>query len=258
MLIDTHAHLNDERLLPIVSDVVSNMDSDGLSRIITVGYDYESSRVNQQLARDYDNVYFTVGVHPHDSKTYSQEMEDYFVATIKDDAKCVALGEIGLDYYYDLSERDVQKKIFVRQLDLANELSIPVAIHLRDAYGDMVNLLRDNRNKLKNGVILHCYSGSKELVKEFSKYDMFYSFGGAITFRNATDKPDVVRAVPRDRIMLETDCPYMTPVPYRGKTNLPQYVSLVRDKMAEILGIEKEEIENITTDNARALFTRLQ
>ncbi len=258
MLIDTHAHLNDERLLPIAGDIVSSMKADGLDKIITVGYDYDSSVVNQQLAQRYEDVYFTVGVHPHDAKTYTQEIEDYFFATVKEDAKCVALGEIGLDYYYDLSDREVQKAVFVRQLDLAHSLHIPVAIHLRDAYGDMTRLLKDNKSKLQDGVILHCYSGSKELVKEFAKYDMFYSFGGAITFKNAVDKPDVVRAVPRDRLMLETDCPYMTPVPHRGKTNIPSYVNLVADKVAEILGLDRKEVEELTTNNAHTLFSRLK
>ncbi len=258
MLIDTHAHLNDERLLPLVPEIVSRMEDRGLTSIVTVGYDYDSSKTGEVLARDYDNVYFTVGVHPHDAKTYTQDIEDYFANTLKNNAKCIALGEIGLDYYYDLSPREVQQEIFVRQLDLANALKMPVAIHLRDAYGDMMTLLKDNKSKLAHGIILHCYSGSKELVKELARYDAFFSFGGAITFKNAVDKPDVVRTVPRDRIMLETDCPYMTPVPYRGQTNLPEYVSLVRDKVAEILDIDREEVDDITTRNAKTLFSRLK
>ncbi len=257
MLIDTHAHLNDERLLTDVDSIVQSMVEDGLSKIITVAYDYESSKINKELCSKYDRLYYTVGVHPHDSKTYSSEIADYIYDAVKTDKKCVAVGEIGLDYYYDLSERSVQKRVFVEQLDLAHSLRIPVAIHLRDAYGDMVELLKTNRDKLKDGVILHCYSGSKELVKEFSKYDMFYSFGGAITFKNATEKPEVIRAIPRDRIMLETDCPYMTPVPFRGKTNLPKYVNLVADKLAEIWGVDRAEVEELTTHNANTLFTRL-
>ncbi len=258
MLIDTHAHLNDERLIPLVDEIATSMKEDGLSKIITVGYDYDSSKVNKDIASKYQNIYYTVGVHPHDSKTYNQEIIDFIYDAVKKDAKCVAVGEIGLDYYYDLSERSVQKRVFVEQLDLAHTLHIPVAIHLRDAYGDMVELLKTNKDKLTDGVILHCYSGSRELVKEFSKYDMFYSFGGAITFKNAVDKPDVIRAISKDRIMLETDCPYMTPVPYRGKTNFPKYVNLVADRCAEILGIEREELEDITTRNAHTLFTRLK
>lgn len=252
-MIDTHVHLNDERLSPHIDEIVGSMPSDGISALINVGYDIPSSELALKQAENYDGVYCALGVHPHDASTYDRAAEEFLVKA-SSSPKCVAIGEIGLDYYYDLSPRAVQKDVFVRQLDLAHSLKKPVVIHLRDAYGDMLPLLKENKDKLEYGVLLHCYSGSAEMLKEFCKLGAYFAYGGAITFKNATEKPAVVRATPIDRLLLETDCPYMTPVPYRGQTNYPRYVSLVRDRVAEILSKDVEEIDAITTDNAGRFF----
>lgn len=253
MIIDSHAHLNDKRLLPYVDKIVSDMANDNLKAIINVGYDRESSEVSFDLASRYQDIYAVVGVHPHDSNKATTKDYERF-AELAAHKKVLAIGEIGLDFYYDYSERDIQQKVFLEQMDLAYNLQMPMVLHLRDAYQLMYNLLKENKHKLKYGAVLHCYSGSKEMLLEFAKLDLYFSYGGAITFKNATDKPDIVRSTPIERIMLETDCPYMTPVPFRGKTNYPKYTNLVCDKMSEILGMEKTELEKITVKNTERFF----
>ncbi|MFI3228604.1 MAG: TatD family hydrolase [Bacillota bacterium] len=250
MIIDTHAHLTDERLINEVPTIVSDMAKDNLKSIITVGYDRQSSEQGYKLSCTHKGIYCAVGIHPHDAKNVTQADYDYF-ASVASAKEVVAYGEIGLDYYYDLSERDVQKAVFCEQLELAHSLKKPVAIHLRDAYEDMSRLLKENKHYIQHGMVIHCYAGSEEMLKEYNKYDSYYSFGGAITFKNAK-KDDIVRAIPKNRLLLETDCPYMTPVPYRGKTNYPKYVNIVAERVKEMM--PEIDIEGLTTANAEELF----
>ena len=257
MLIDTHCHLNDEKLLCDVDRIVDDFAKDNLESAICVGYDMPSSELAVTLANKYGKVYAAVGVHPHDADTLDDEACQRLLELTKD-GKVVGFGEIGLDYYYDLSEREVQKSAFAKQIELANQASLPVVLHVRDAYEDTRKILFDMRNYIQNGLLLHCYSGSSEYVKIFDKLGAYYAFGGAITFKNAKHNLESLAVVAKDRLLLETDCPYMTPVPYRGKTNEPRYVALVAQKAAEALGVSVEEIENITTQNAKRLFARLK
>lgn len=254
MLIDTHAHLNDERLYPEIPEIVNNMAKDGLKGIINVGYDLKSSRISVELAEKHENIYAAVGVHPHDAKYYSDKARDYFIKAAEN-PKVVAIGEIGLDFHYDYSPRDVQKRVFAEQLQLAHSLNLPVIIHLREAYEEMYALLNENKELLTSGFVLHCYSGSAEMAARYDRFDPYYSFGGAITF--AKHKDIVIKSIRKDRLLLETDCPYMTPAPFRGKLNRPAYVRYAGERMAEFLGVSSEEIEKITTENARRLFRRL-
>ena len=250
MLIDTHAHLNDERLRPLISEIMGSMQEKGLGAIINVGYDRPSSELALNQAKEYDNLYAVVGIHPHDAK--AQTADDYlFFERASADKKVVAIGEIGLDFYYDLSDRDVQKRVFIEQLELAHSLKLPVVMHVRDAYGLALEILKENKRFLEYSGVMHCYAGSKELLKDFVDLGLYASFGGVTTFKNF-GKADVVKSCPKDRLLLETDCPYMTPVPYRGKTNLPEYVTLVRDKIQEWR--DDVDVESITTQNARRLF----
>lgn len=249
-MIDTHAHINDARLLPLADAIASSMAQDGLSHIINVGWDAASSITAVELAERYNGFFAAVGIHPHDAKNASPDVYDSLCALAKR-PKVVAYGEIGLDYYYDLSDREVQKIVFCEQLELADGLKLPVIIHLRDAYADMLALLKSNKNLLKHGFVLHCYSGSAEIAAEYAKLGAYFSFGGAVTFKNA-DKEPVLKAIPSDRLMLETDCPYMTPVPYRGKDNLPRYISLVEGKIQE--WFPDKDIAWLTSENARRFF----
>lgn len=257
MIIETHCHLNDERLLCDADRIVGNFEGDNIECAICVGYDIPSSECAVALADKYPKVYSAIGVHPHDATTLDDKACDVLRGLAKDD-KVVAIGEIGLDYYYDLSPREVQKDAFKKQIVLAHELKLPLILHVRDAYEDTRQMLVEMKDYLTNGVLLHCYSGSSEMVKVFDKFDCYYAFGGAITFKNAKHNLEALATVPKDRLLLETDCPYMTPVPYRGKTNEPKYISLVASKMSQVLEMPVEEIEKITTNNAKRLFNRIK
>lgn len=257
MLIDTHCHLNDEKLLCNADRIVASFKDDGLESAICVGYDMPSSECAVTLAEKFEEIYAAVGVHPHDADTLDDEACQRILELAKH-KKVVAIGEIGLDYYYDLSEREVQKSSFAKQIELANQAELPIALHVRDAYEDTRKILFDMKGYIKNGLLLHCYSGSSEYVKIFDKLDAYYAFGGAITFKNAKHNLESLAVVPKGRLLLETDCPYMTPVPFRGKINEPKYVSLVAQKAAQVLGMSVEEIEEITTQNAKRLFTRMK
>ena len=252
MLFDAHAHLNDDDLFPKAEALRGEYLENGVGYVVNAGYDIPSSQKGRILADTYPECFFTVGLHPHDSKLADQTLYE----NIKDLAshpKCVAVGEIGLDYHYDLSPRDVQAKVFVSQLEVAHALKKPVVIHLREAYGDFDKLIFDNKGYIQDGILLHCYSGSAEQASNvYNKLDAYYSFGGAITF--AKNKGIVLSSIPKDRIMLETDCPYMTPVPFRGRENSPKYLPLVRDKMAELLSLSSAEVEKMTTENSKRFY----
>ena len=256
-MIDVHAHICDDTLLPFAEKIVSEMASDGLSAIIDRSYCPRSAKIALENAKKYARVFCTLGVHPAEYIKYSSEIELEFTRLYRTEKKVVAIGEIGLDYHYPELPKDKQWEVFERQLTLAGSLNAPVVLHVRDAIGDAYSILRNHENDLKGGVLLHCYSGSKEMVKQFDRFDCYYSFGGAVTFKNATEKPDVIRAISYDRILLETDCPYMTPVPFRGKTNFPAYVGLTCKKIAEILDKSFEDVDQTTEQNAKRLFPRL-
>ncbi len=213
-MIDSHAHITDDAFDDETRErIVSQMRADGLQAICEIGADRRSSERALALAERCDDVYCALGTHPHDSK----DLTDADIAFYRRHAshpKVVAIGEIGLDYHYDLSARDVQRDAFARQLELADEVELPVCLHVREAIADALDLLQAYRNKLRRGVLLHCYTGSVESLRDFNRFDCYYALGGAVTFRNAR-KEDVIRAIPRDRLLIETDCPYMTPVPYR-------------------------------------------
>ncbi len=256
MMIDTHCHLNDEKLLPETDRIVKEFEAEGIESAICVGYDAPSSERAFELAEKYDDLYAAIGIHPHDATTADYDKYERF-ATMSSSKKVVAIGEIGLDYHYDLSPRAIQKGAFVEQIELAYTLGLPIILHIRDAYEEARRVLYEQSRYLTNGVLLHCYSGSAEMVRDFDRIDAYYAFGGAITFNNAKRNLEALKAVPKDRLVLETDCPYMTPVPYRGKVNEPKHIKLVATKAAEVLGMAFDEIESLTSKNAKTLFTRM-
>lgn len=256
MLIDTHCHLNDERLAIEAGKIIAEFPLHMIESAICVGYDMPSSEAAAKLAFEHENVYAAVGIHPHDASSANYDAYER-LSTLSSSSKVVAIGEIGLDYHYDLSPREIQRGVFAEQLELADVLGLPVVLHIRDAYDDARRILFDNRKYLDNGLLLHCYSGSSEFVKIFGEFDAYFAFGGAITFTSAKHNLEALRAVPQDRLLLETDCPYMTPVPFRGKINRPEYICYVADKVAAELGIERAELDKITTANAKRLFVRM-
>ncbi len=250
MFFDSHAHLNDERFDEDREELIASLNQNGISNVVNIGADLKTSRESIELAEKYDFIYASVGVHPHDV----EEMTDADLDTLTNMSKhekVVAIGEIGLDYYYDNSPRELQRKWFRAQMELANKLNLPVIIHSRDAMGDTLEILKEC--PVKAGV-LHCYSGSIESAKEILKLGYYISFAGPVTFKNAKGLTEAAKYVPLDKILIETDCPYLAPEPYRGKRNSSLYVSEVAKKIAELKGITVEEVAKVTMENAKRVF----
>lgn len=256
MIIDSHAHLNDERLEPEAKRIVESFKDDNIDCCVIVGASLESSKLALKQAIEL-NQYALIGTHPEDAREVDDKVLDIYRKMAKDE-HVLGIGEIGLDYHFEDGEpRDIQPEAFEKQLELSIELEMPVVLHVRDAYNDAYNMLKKYDKYLKNGILLHCYSGSSEMVKQFNQFDCYYALGGAITFKNAK-KEDVIKTIPRNRLLLETDCPYMAPTPFRGQTNEPKYINFVAKKIAEVLEIDVKEVENITNENTRRLFKRLK
>jgi TatD DNase family protein len=248
-IFDTHAHYNDKAFNEDRANLLDSFSESGILGVINCGTNIEESKKSIQLAENYDFVYCAVGFHPEDISTANEN----YLSEIKELAmheKCVAIGEIGLDYYWVKDNKEEQKRFFTEQLALANELSLPVIIHSRDAHADTLEILKKHRPK----GVLHCFSGSVEVMNEALKLGLYIGLGGAVTFKNARVPLEVAKSVPLERLLLETDCPYMTPVPFRGKRNQSTYISYVAEKIAEVKNLTKEEILTAANNNARNLF----
>lgn len=251
-LFDSHCHLEDDRFAQDRPEVMARMEAAGVSRCLLAGSDMDTSERIAALSREHANVYGVVGVHPHEAKTWTEECEARIRAWLSQE-RIVGIGEIGLDYYYDLSPREKQQEVFVRQLLLAHRLGVPVCFHIRDAHGDVLEILRAHRSELPSGVV-HCYSGSVECAREYLDMGFYISFAGPVTFKNANKLLDVARFVPRDRLMVETDSPYLAPVPMRGQRNEPAYVRYVSQKVAELRTLSLEELADIAARNTCCLY----
>ncbi|MEK8133034.1 TatD family hydrolase [Paenibacillus filicis] len=252
MLIDTHAHLNAPQFDEDRHEVIARARDNGIGRIVNVGFNRETIPTSLALAEQYDFIYSTVGWHPTDAKDMTEEDLAWIESLCSHD-KVVAIGEIGLDYYWDTSPKDVQDRVFRDQIRLARKVGLPIAIHNRDAHHDVVQTLREERASEVGGV-MHCYSGSWETAKLCLDMNFYISFGGPVTFKNARQPKEVLEKVPLDRLLIETDAPYLAPHPYRGKRNESAYVRLVAETAAEIKGISLEELAEITSRNAMELF----
>ncbi len=251
MFVDVHAHLIDDRF-ESPSKVVETANFFGVEKIISAGSNYETSLKSNEFARKTSGVYSTVGVHPEDCDEYGQ-VEEKLAKLAKND-KVIAIGEIGLDYHYENFDKEKQKEVFLKQIILADKLSLPVVIHSRDAMADTMEILKENKERLKHGGIFHCYSGSVEEAKEILKLGFSFSFGGVCTFKNAKKCVEVINFLPLENIMLETDCPYLSPEPHRGEINEPKNIPFIAEKIASIKGISLEDVAKITTKNAERVF----
>lgn len=252
MFFDSHAHYYDEQYNPDRNEVLKKAYDSGVKYVLSASSDVASAIENISLARQFDFVYAAVGIHPHNVI----DLNNNIISAMADFAafpKVVAIGEIGLDYFYDNATREAQKIAFAKQIYMALNLKLPIIVHDRDAHEDTLAILK-NENARQTGGVLHCFTGSVEMAREVLKNNFYISIAGPVTFKNAKKLIDVVKYVPDDRLMIETDCPYLTPEPFRGKRNDSGYIRYTAEKIAEIKGRTVEEIAQITTANAKRLF----
>ena len=255
MIIDSHIHLDDERYREDLDEVLERAKQGGVERYIIPGADIRTLERAVELAEKYDSVYFAVGIHPYDKEQYDEEALKRYI----EHPKCVAVGECGLDYFRlegtdeeKAEEKAAQKEVFVAQIALAKRYNKPLIIHIRDASHDSKMILLE-QNAGEVGGVLHCFNADEELLS-LAKENFYFGIGGVLTFTNARKLVNVLPKIPLEKLIIETDGPYLTPHPHRGKRNEPLYTTLVRDKMADILELDGQKIEQLTTENAQRLF----
>ena len=256
MYIDTHAHLNYEGKYGDFAQLLHAIRGAGVDKVIDVGWDLASSQLAAKQAAQEPMLYFAAGIHPSDAACAKDGDLDGIAALLAH-PKGVAVGEIGLDYHYADTDKAKQARTFCAQLDLAHALGLPVVIHSRDATEDTLDLLRQNRAKLAAGGVMHCFSGSPETAREYIRLGLYISFAGPVTFKNARRADEAARAIPADRLLAETDSPYLAPEPLRGTLNTPANVPLVYAKLAALRGEDPEELTVQICKNAHTLFTKL-
>lgn len=253
MLFDTHAHLDDPALYPDIDNVLKRAKEDGVTLINSVGCDWRSSLLNVHLAEKHpEMIYASVGVHPSEVADIDEQVLAKLLELAKT-PRVIGWGEIGLDYHYENTNKELQQKYLRLQISLAKEAGKPIIIHDRDSHQDVVDILQEEHAGI-NGGILHCFSGSWEMAKQCLKMGFFISFAGPLTYKNARVPVEVAGKVPLDMVLVETDSPYLTPHPFRGKTNEPARVIYTAEKLAQIRGMDYEEIAEITTANAKRIF----
>ena len=249
-MIDTHSHINCIEEFTI-DEIITNAENNGVEKIILPAAYPSDIDIVFDIANKYENVYGLLGVHPSEVKDWDDNLTDK-IKKYSENKKIIGIGEIGLDYYWDKSFNDLQKEVFIKQIKLANELNLPISIHDREAHKDTYDILKEyNKN---SQIIMHCFSGSVEFAKECVKEGWYIALGGVVTFKNAIKMKEVAKNIPIENLLLETDAPYLTPVPYRGKTNQPAYVKYVAEEIARLRDTSFEEIDRITTQNAERVF----
>ena len=252
-MIDSHCHINDSLYIGNPAEYVKEAQKAGVFEFLVVGFDIPSSIDAVNIAKQFKGCFSAVGVHPSDVKKI--ELKDLKqIEEIAKQDKVIAIGEIGLDYYWDKEEaaKDKQKEFFIKQIEIANKLDLPISIHCREAIDDCLQILKSN--PVKRGGIMHCFAGSVESAKEFIKLGFLVGFGGTVTFKNAVRPKEVVASIPSTSYVLETDAPYLTPDPYRGKENHSKYLYLVRNKIAELRNITPEQVEKESNENFKRVF----
>ena len=254
MIVDTHCHLDDERYKDDIDTVLKNAQEKGVEKFIIPGADPKTLQRAVELSETYESIYFSVGVHPYDAQNYDKSYLETFV----NHPKCVAIGECGLDYFRlpqkeeeIKAEKALQKKVFIEQILWAKELKKPLIVHVRESSADCLELLDTHAGEI--GGVLHCYNADESLLK-LAKKNFYYGIGGVLTFKNAKKLVNVYPKIPHDKLLIETDAPYLTPHPHRGERNEPSYTALVAEKMAELSHMDSSHIENISTENAHRLF----
>ena len=251
MLFDTHAHMNDPVFDEDRDEILRGLADKGVSLVMNPGCSLENSRQAVELAQTYDFMYAAVGSHPDTADEVNEEVIEEYRKLCKLCSKVKAIGEIGVDYYYETIPREIQLKAFRMQMELARELNLPVIIHERNAHDDGMRVVKEFKDVTG---VFHCYSGSAEMARQLVDMGWYIGFTGVLTFKNARKAVETAERIPLDRIVLETDCPFMAPEPFRGKRNDPGYLYRMAERLAEIRGISVEEVHQITTENAKRLY----
>ena len=252
-MIDSHCHINDELYRNNTAEYVKEAEKAGVFQFLVVGFDEKSSEEAVDISHNNESCFAAIGIHPSDAKK-ALPGDLGKIKKLGSDRKVIAIGEIGLDYYWDKDEdvKAQQKEYFIKQINIANELNLPISIHCRDAIEECLQILKEN--PVKRGGIMHCYAGSLEMSSEFIKLGFLLGLGGTVTFKNSVRPKEVAAHIPSDSYVLETDAPYLTPHPYRGKENHSKYLYLVRDQIAELRGVSPEQVEKETTENFKRVF----
>lgn len=263
-MIDSHCHLNDEKFNSDIDNVISTYLNAGITKVLNVGASYKDSIICHNQAKMYDSVYYSIGVHPEDCKVYSEEKfeelindcltnKEFIIRDKNDKNKLLAIGEIGLDYYWTKDNKETQKEVFESQIKLAQKYNLPIIIHNRDASGDILEILKKNA-PYKYGGIIHCFSASLEWAREVLNLGFYISFSGSITYKNSTNLQNVAKQIPIDKILVETDSPYLAPLSIRGQRNEPKNVIETAKLIANLKNINMEEFDKIITNNFNKLF----
>ena len=253
MIFDSHCHLNDENLYPRIDEVIEDAKKTGVNKFLVVGYDLLSSQLAAKIASEYEECYAAIGIHPTEiPHTTEQDYEE--LKKLVKNPKVVAIGEIGLDYHWvkDLKQREIQKEWFIKQIEFANDCKLPISIHNRESNEDCLKILKEHIPTY--GGVMHCYSGSVEMIDDVLKLGLMISLGGPVTFTNAKTPKEVAEEVPLDKLIIETDSPYLTPHPHRGEKNEPKHICLVLDEIARLRNISKKHLEQVIYENTLRLF----
>lgn len=252
MIFNVHTHLNDDSQYEEVKELINECLKNKVNKLVVIGYDVKSSKRSIEIANNYEGVYAAIGIHPSDVNKENNTIEE--LEKLLDSKKVIAIGEIGLDYHWENNpSKEIQIEWFIKQLQLANKYKLPIIIHSRDAMGDTIKILKENKKYYEKG-IMHCYAGSIESSVELEKLGFYFSFAGPLTYKNADQLRNVASNISLDKILIETDDPYLTPTPFRGKKNKPSYVTYVASELAKLKGLSYEEISDITYNNAMKVF----
>lgn len=253
MLIDTHVHLNADQYEGEVDAVIERAKENGVEKFVVIGFDRKTIERTMELIEAYDEVYGVIGWHPVDAIDCTDEDLEW-IESLSNHEKIVAIGEIGLDYHWDKSPKDVQKEVFIKQIELAKRVNLPIVIHNRDADEDTIDILESHDAKSVGGIMHSFHNGTDEQIDRVLNMGFYVSLAGVITFKNVKRPKEVAQYVPLDRLLVETDAPYLTPHPFRGKRNEPKLVRLVAEEIAQLRGISVEEVEKATTENAKRIY----
>jgi TatD DNase family protein len=255
MLIDSHCHLDFPDLQTRLPQVLANASEAGIGRMVSISTHISRFEAYRDLAEAHESIFFTIGTHPHNAAV-EPDVPAGRLVELSAHPRCIAIGEAGLDYHYDTSPRDVQRQVFRKHIEAARETDLPLVIHARNADEDMIGILTEEMRRGRFSAVLHCFSSGQRLAEVGVELGLYVSFSGILTFKNSEDIRQIAASVPRDRLLVETDAPYLAPVPYRGKTNEPAYVAHTAQTLADVVGVSAAEIAEITTGNFYRLFSK--